>query len=267
MTMGRRSRFEFRVEIINRDNFDSSDHESLKVIDDECSLGFDELMDAGSNHSFSQRLRTESQDSGFDLDNSEEWDNLLLSEAYAYVKEDITLDFQAQPAVDETIDGSLHSISKRPPLQVLLKQTSSRRMLMESARQSSSRRMLSCSGSVGSSGRSLLDSFTRGSSRSLLFPPMERRSSQSLLSDLKIEDAEEEPSLLLSSTSFISQGTTSSRRLQMLRQSSSRRMLLSTQSSSRRKLFSSAKQASSRRLLLSRQMSGHSILTRPRQKP
>lgn len=155
--------------------------ESVASFADEGSVAIEELVERTNNTGGSGLRPGSHGSSGFDLDNSEEWDELLLSEAYHYTNNDESMDKFELPADDDGLDGSLHSMfslnhsvhsthsqsSKRPPLREILKQSSSRRMLMDSARQLSSRRLLA---STGFSNRSMLETFKRTSSRSLLLP-------------------------------------------------------------------------------------------------
>ena len=282
-SMGRNGRFQYKLEMINGEE---DDHNSVMMMydyDDDGSIALDDAMESASNHSTGSYFLTGphshatllgggSHDDCFDLDNSEEWDDLLLSEAYHYQpsnNNDDTLhdllEHTEKDGMDFGIDTSNHK--KQPPLRELLKQTSSRRLLMDSARQSSSRRMLFANKRQFSSRRLLLQSSDRSSSQSLSLSSAHQLSSRSLLLDL-CEHEEEEPqedSLLSASSAHLPSRqmlTTTS----LTRQgSSSRRLMLTRQSSSsRRKLFSSAKQSSSRRYLLKRQVSSHRMLTKPR---
>lgn len=269
-SMGRNCRLQFKVEIINDDQEDQQD---LTMYDEDSSVALDDLMEGGSTHSSlgmgpfaPSNLLGGHQECSFDLENSQEWDDLLLSEAYHYQSSSFCLHDETGE-LNMEVDGAGCSKTKQhqhPPLRELLKETSSRRMLMDGARQHSSRRLLFAMPQKQVSSRRLLLPRTidrECSTNSLLSSSNHiRASSRSLLSNLS--EHKEETRFNQDSIASMTPSMSSSRHSLLARQnSSSRRLLLARQqSSSRRKLFASAKQSSSRRFLLKRQISSHRMM-------
>ena len=307
--MGRNGSLEFKVEMIHDCGCgeDYSNDQDMSMYDEDASVALDDLLVDGkavseANKGLATMARTNhnllggGNEACFSLDNDESWDDLLLCEAYHYQSNSHiteTMLNESVPQQPEKIELEMESSAHRakqqqaPPLRELLKQRSSRRMLMESARQFSSRRLL-------------LPSMDRCSSRSLLLSAADRCSSRSLLSDILCEHEEEEEQSLLpmeparqsssrrlllpsldrrSSRSLLLSAADRCSSRSLLsdilceeeeeehvpptaprRQASARRLLLTRQSSSRRKLFASAKQSSSRRFFLKRQISSPRML-------
>ena len=191
--MGRNGSLEFKVEMIHDCGCgeDYSNDQDMSMYDEDASVALDDLLVDGkavseANKGLATMARTNhnllggGNEACFSLDNDESWDDLLLCEAYHYQSNSHiteTMLNESVPQQPEKIELEMESSAHRakqqqaPPLRELLKQRSSRRMLMESARQFSSRRLL-------------LPSMDRCSSRSLLLSAADRCSSRSLLSDI-----------------------------------------------------------------------------------
>eukprot|EP00977_Amphora_coffeiformis_P015183 scaffold4442_cov125-Amphora_coffeaeformis.AAC.14 len=269
--MGRRGELTFAIVVINDDG---SEDQNLHIMDDdECSMALEDVVNSGNptDPSNSAKHSSGCRDFAFEFDSScgDEWDSLLLSEAYHYQfnnKDDLPFEVATKEIREATthdrVDDS-PSLNVAPPFRELLQQSSSRRLLMETTRQYSSRRLLLASTRQVSSLR-LVPSVDRSSSRRLLAAPLQSGSSQSLLRNMPQRDDMAEPNLLMDELNpnlaqVHSSTPTASRRMHMHRQQSSSRriVLLNKQPSSRRLLFSCAKQSSSGRLLLKRQISSH----------